>query len=45
MSIIDRIRTRRTAARNNRAIERAIVASPSRGMREELHALYSRRIV
>jgi hypothetical protein len=42
MSTIDRIRNRRIAKRDARAIERALSAAPTRAMRDEL-AIFAQR--
>lgn len=43
-STFDRIRTRRSAKRDARAIERAMQSAPSRAMRDEIAVFASRHV-
>jgi hypothetical protein len=44
MSMIDRIRQRRTIHRQNRAIDRAVHAAPTQSMRDEIAIFAQRRV-
>ncbi len=45
MSMINRLRRRRTIARHNRAIERALNAAPTQSMRDEIAVMAQSRIL